>query len=101
MTLAGKVSFLAMAAFLASTREALSTGVDDANQAVMAARNGQYDDAIRLFTSAINSDELNVKSRAQAFAYRGIAKATTNDYEGALLDLNYAVALDPDSHACA
>ncbi len=101
MTLTGKMSFLAVAAFLASTSAALSTGTDDANQAVMAARNGQYDEAIRLFTSAINSDELNLKSRAQAFAYRGIAKATTSDYEGALLDLNYAVALDTDYNADA
>jgi len=96
MTLTGKVSFLALAALLAATVPAFSTGVEDANNAVVAARNGQYEDAIRLFTSAINSDELNLKSRAQAFAYRGIAKATGGDYEGAVLDLNYAVALNSD-----
>jgi len=96
MTFTGRASFLALAALLGSTLPALPAGVDDANKAVGAARNGQYDEAIRLFTSAINSDELNVKSRAQAFAYRGIAKATTGDYEGAGLDLNYAVALDTD-----
>src|SRR5882672_9837972 len=101
MTLTGKVSFFALAALLAATAPAFSTGVEDANAAVVAARNGQYEEAIRLFTSAINSDELNLKSRAQAFAYRGIAKATTSDYEGALLDLNYAVALDTDYNADA
>ena len=54
-----------------------------------------------LFRSAINSDELNLKSRAQAYAYRGIAKATTGDYDGADEDLNFAVALDSDYNADA
>src|SRR5580765_4608189 len=63
---------------------------------VRAARDGKYDDAIRLFTNAINSDDLNLKSRAQAYAYRGIAKATTGDYDGATEDLNRSVALNSD-----
>ena len=71
-----------------------AAGIDDANAAVLAARDGKYDDAIRLFTSAINSDELNLTGRAQAFAYRGIAKATVGDYDAAQEDLNFAVALD-------
>jgi lipoprotein NlpI len=74
---------------------------DDANRAVVAARNGQYDEAIALFTRAINSDELGLTNRARAFAYRGIAKATTGDYEGAQLDLNSSVALDSDFNADA
>jgi lipoprotein NlpI len=78
-----------------------AAAVDDANAAVVAARNGKYDDAIRLFTNAINSDELNLKGRAQAFAYRGIAKATTGDYDGAQEDLNSAVVLDSDYNADA
>src|SRR5215813_5892385 len=96
MTLTGKVSFLAVVAVVAATAPAFSTGVEDANNAVLAARNGQYEEAIRLFTSAINSDELNLKSRAQAFAYRGIAKATGGDYDDAVQDLNYAIALGSD-----
>ena len=63
---------------------------------MLAARDGKYDDAIKLFTSAINSDELNLKGRAQAYAYREIAKATTGDYDAAQFDLNFAVALDSD-----
>jgi lipoprotein NlpI len=55
-----------------------------------------HDDAIRLFTNAINGDGLNLKSRAQAYAYRGIAKATTGDYDGATEDLNRSVALQSD-----
>jgi lipoprotein NlpI len=72
----------------------LADSIEDANNAVKAAQIGHYDDAIRLFTSAINSDELTLTGKAQAFAYRGIAKATTGDYQGGKLDLNSSVALD-------
>ena len=101
MSLAGKVSVIALTAAVLSPLAVLAAGADDANKAVVAAKNGQYDEAISLFTSAINSDELGLKNRAQAFAYRGIAKATTGDYEGAQLDLNSSVALDSDYNADA
>jgi lipoprotein NlpI len=80
---------------------AQASGLDDANAAVKAARDGKYDDAIRLFTNAINSDDLNTKGRAQAFAYRGIAKATLGDYDSAQEDLNFSVALDTEYNADA
>lgn len=76
-------------------------GIDDANAAVKAARDGKYEDAVRLFTSAINSDELNLTGRAQAYAYRGIARATVGDYDRAAEDLNFAVALDSPYNADA
>src|SRR5258707_7348346 len=88
--------FLAMAAVILSADVVRAAGVEDANAAVLAARDGKYDDAIRLFTNAINGDDLNLKSRAQAYAYRGIAKATTGDYDGATDDLNRSVALNSD-----
>ena len=75
---------------------ALAAGIDDANNAVLAARNGKYEDAIRLFSNALNGDELNLTSRAQAYTYRGIAKAATGDYDGAREDLNSAIALQSD-----
>ncbi len=78
-----------------------ASAIDDANNAVRAARDGKYDEAIRLFSNAINSDELNLSGRAQAYAYRGIAKATTGDYDGAREDLNYSVALQSDYSADA
>ena len=102
MTLTGRLTALALAGLLLSGPVPVrAAAADDANRAVVAARNGQYDEAIELFTRAINSDELNLKNRAQAYAYRGIAKATTGDYEGSLLDLNSAVALDSDFNADA
>jgi lipoprotein NlpI len=101
MSLAGRLSVLALVGVVLSPLAVLAAGADDANRAVVAARNGQYDEAIELFTRAINSDELGLKNRAQAYAYRGIAKATTGDYEGAQLDLNSSVALDSDFNADA
>ena len=101
MSLAGRLSVLALIGVLNSPALVLAAAADDANRAVVAARNGRYDEAIQLFTSAINSDELGLKNRAQAYAYRGIARATSGDYEGAQLDLNSSVALDSDFNADA
>ena len=101
MSLAGRLSVLALIGVLHSPALVLAAGADDANRAVVAARSGRYDEAIELFTRAINSDELGLKNRAQAYAYRGIAKATTGDYDGAQLDLNSSVALDSDFAADA
>src|SRR5258706_12410505 len=84
-------AFLALAALFLSADMVRAAGVEDANAAVLAARDGKYDDAIRLFTNAINSDNLSLKSRAQAYAYRGIAKATTGDYDGWTEDPNRSV----------
>jgi lipoprotein NlpI len=100
MRASGKI-FVALALMVLPLPAAQAAGLDDANAAVMAAREGKYDDAIRLFTSAINSDELNIKGRAQAFAYRGIAKATLGDYDSAQEDLNFSVALDTEYNADA
>jgi len=93
--------FLALALAFSCAGTAHAAGIDDANAAVIAAKDGKYDDAVRLFTSAINSDELNTTGRAQAYAYRGIAKATLGDYEAAQEDLNFAVALDTAYNADA
>jgi lipoprotein NlpI len=101
MTLTGKMSVLALVGLLLSPEAVRAAGADDANAAVVAAKNGQYEEAIELFTRAINSDELGLKNRAQAYAYRGIAKATTGDFGGAQLDLNSSVALDSDFNADA
>jgi lipoprotein NlpI len=92
---------IAVLSTLLTASAAQATGIDDANSGVMAARDGRYEEAIELFTRAINGDDLNLKGRAQAFAYRGIAKATIGDYEGAQDDLNFAVVLDSDYNADA
>jgi lipoprotein NlpI len=101
MRVFSSMPFLALPVVAVLAGDVRAAAVDDANAAVAAARNGKYDDAIALFTNAINSDELNLKGRAQAYAYRGIAKATTGDYGGAQEDLNYAVVLDSDYNADA
>lgn len=96
-------AILALAAVFLSADMVRAAGIEDANAAVTAARSGKYEESIRLFSSAINSDELNLIGRAQAYSYRGIAKATTGDYDGAQDDFNRSVALDsayaPDAYA--
>ena len=94
-------TLLSLALLFLSTDMVRAAGIDDANAAVIAARNGKYDDAIHLFTSAILSDELNLTGRAQAYSYRGIAKATVGDYDGAQEDLDFSVALDSPFNADA
>lgn len=94
-------ALLAAGALILVAASARADGIDEANAAVKAAQAGQYDDAIQHFTAAIDSDELNLTSRAQAFAYRGIARATTGDYGGAKSDLDLAVALDSPYNADA
>ncbi len=87
---------LPIVAALLSTNVLQAAGIDDANSAVIAARDGKYEDAIRLFSRALNGDDLNLSSRAQAYAYRGIAKATIGDYDGAQEDLDSSIALQSD-----
>jgi lipoprotein NlpI len=87
---------LPLVAALICADMATAAGIDDANKAVLAARDGKYEEAIRLFSSALNGDELNLTSRAQAYTYRGIAKAAIGDYEGGREDLNSAIALQSD-----
>ena len=80
-------AFLVMAALILSADVVRAAGVEDANAAVLAARDGKYDDAIRLFTNAINGDNLNLKSRAQAYAYRGYFALVLGDAQNASADL--------------
>jgi|GEM_PF-3574312 len=54
----------------------------------------QYDEAIAVFTKAI---ELNPKNGA-IFVKRGWAKYYKNDYEGALFDAGKSILLDPLDH---
>jgi lipoprotein NlpI len=80
---------------------ARADAVADANKGVAAAQGGDYAGAIAAFTAAINSDELNLPGRAEAYTFRGIAKAATGDYGGAQDDLNSAVVLDSPYNADA
>lgn len=100
MALSAKTVFLLGGLLLAGS-DAYAAAVEDANSAVIAARDGKYDEAIELFTKAINTDELNLKSRAQAYAYRGVAFAAIGDYEHANDDLNSAVVLGSEYSADA
>jgi lipoprotein NlpI len=94
-------ALLLMGGLLVAAPPAEAAAVDDANAAVKAAREGKYEEAIDLFTRAINTDELNLRARAQAYAYRGIANAAIGDYDHANEDLNFSVVLGSDYSADA
>ena len=96
-----RAGYLTVGALMLTADVASGAAADDANAGVASARAGKYDEAISHFTTAINSDELSLNGRAQAFAYRGIAKAATADYDGAQEDLNFSVALDSPYNADA
>ena len=94
-TTATAIAFLVLAILAAG--EAKAAAVDEANAAVLAAKAGDYDDAIRLFTDVLGRSDMADRGRAQAFAYRGISLAATGNYPAALRDLDSAVALNSAS----
>ena len=89
------------AALVVGAAGAEAAAVDDANAAVLAAKDGHYDDAIRLFTDALETNEMADRGRAQAFSYRGISLAAIGNYPAALRDLDSAVALNSPYQADA
>ena len=70
---------------------AATVAVEDANAGVLAMRAGNYDEAIRLFTSALDHGQFNAYGRGQAYSYRGLAHGGKGDLDAALADLDLAV----------
>ncbi len=83
-----------LAAVVLGASGAKAAAIDDADAGVLAADAGHFDDAIRHFTDALQTNEMSDRSRAQAFAYRGISFAAKGNYTAALRDLDNAVALN-------
>jgi tetratricopeptide (TPR) repeat protein len=61
-----------------------------------AAQAGRYDQAIRLYTRAIESGGLSDQNLAVAYANRGSAKDDSGRTDQAVKDFNRALELDPD-----
>ena len=55
-----------------------------------------YDNAIRLYTEALNSGALNPKIQAVAFCSRGIAYYYKDQFDRAIQDFDQAIELRPD-----
>lgn len=71
-------------------------GVEDGNAGLDALNAGQYDEAIRLFTRALQPGRLKPQDREFAYFNRGKAYAAKGDLAHAAGDLKQAVRLSPD-----
>jgi tetratricopeptide (TPR) repeat protein len=70
-------------------------GADDAQAGFAAAASCNYDEAIRLFTKAIESGELSQKYLSVVYNSRGNAWINKGDYDKAIADLTKAIEIDP------
>jgi len=73
-----------------------ATGVEDGAAGLDALNRGAYDEAIRLFTRALQPGRLTPGDREFAFLNRGAAYTAKGDYVHAIADLKEAVRLKPD-----
>ena len=70
-------------------------GVDDANTGLAAEKRGDYDEAIRFLTKAIESNDLTHNQRGTVYGFRGLAWAKKGEYDKAITDFTKAIELDP------
>ena len=94
------VGFLLISLMVCLTSSAWAGGLDDFDAGLAAAKGGDYDKAIRLYTKAIESGELSRENLSIAYYNRGIAWGKKGDYGKAIADFSKAIELDP-KHANA
>jgi tetratricopeptide (TPR) repeat protein len=70
-------------------------GLDDADAGRAAAQGGNYDEAIRLFTKAIDSGELSQEHLSVAYNNRGNAWYKKGDYDRAVADYTKVIEIEP------
>ena len=70
--------------------------IDDARAALVAQNNNDLDGAIRLYTQAIQSHELNTRFLAIAYYNRGNVHFVARDYRAAITDYDSAAVIKPD-----
>ncbi len=74
----------------------LADAIDDARAALVAQNNNDLDEAIRLYTQAIQSHELNTRYLAIAYYNRGNVHFAGRDYLAAITDYDSATVIRPD-----
>lgn len=74
---------------------AMADAIDDARAALVAQNNNDLDEAIRLYTQAIDSHELNSRFLAIAHYNRGNIHFAGRNYLGAIVDYETATVLKP------
>jgi tetratricopeptide (TPR) repeat protein len=90
------ISFLFLSLILCSVPMGWGRGIDDFNAAFAAKNRGDYDDAIRLYTQAIESGDLSQESLSIAYNNRGNAWQKKGDSDRAMEDYDKAIKIDPN-----
>ena len=75
---------------------ACAAGLDDANAGLAAARRGEFDEAIRLFSAALAAGDLSPGNVMLAHHNRGNAYQDKGDYPRAIADYTTAIRMKPD-----
>lgn len=89
-------SVILFLAIVVLTDGASAGGLDDAIAGRSALQRDRYDEAIGLFTRAINSAELTPRDSAGAYYGRGSAYAEKNAYDLAIADFSETIRILPD-----
>jgi lipoprotein NlpI len=74
-----------------SANAAIANGYDDVNAGMAAAQRGDFAEAIRLLTLALNSGQLSDKDRGAVLYGRGSARNSEGEYDKAIADFNEAL----------
>jgi lipoprotein NlpI len=88
------ILFIFVALTVSNVIASASVG-DDAKAGLAALQRGEYDEAIRLSTRALESGELSPENRAIVFSSRGLAWSDKKDYDRAIADYTEAIRLNP------
>ena len=91
----GMARAIGAAAMVMVAAPALANAVDDANSGLTALENGNYPEAVRLFTRALASGELAPDDRALAYVKRGTAYLDLHNSKAATTDFQAALKLKP------
>jgi lipoprotein NlpI len=84
------------ALILSASTPAWADGATDANRGINAAAHNKYDDAIALYTSALDGGGFSARDQASLHDKRGVAYASIGEAEKAIADFDSALRLAPD-----
>jgi tetratricopeptide (TPR) repeat protein len=89
------VAILSLSLIVCLTYPAWAGGLDDAKAGIEAFDGRNYDEAIRLFTKAIESGELSREDLWAVYVLRGLAWDNKKDYDKAIADYTKAIEINP------
>lgn len=87
---------LLVGAVMTASMPAWADGVIDANRGINAAAHNKYDDAIALYTEALDGGGFSAREQASLHDKRGVAYASTGQVEKAIADFDTVLRLEPD-----